>query len=474
MKKTIAMAVLIVNVILVNSPPLHPDDDALTLYRQGMEQYEKKNYKSAYDLFRRALIKNPFSEEASVMYWKMKSEFKNQILTDKDEGQAKDTEKIPAPEIDKETKPELPRKIETRHRNVIMDRQSAAALRELRAKVSALTERIESKDLEIASERAAAKEREITLSKKQEAENTHNRFILRLLVILVIAMLAISLGLVIFSFITISTIKKRPPAALLPDIARTEYAVATTGINADHAQASLLSSRNRKKAWSTASGQFFGQAYSAETILHQSGATGLPISNAEQYAKTEATIAGFIHLIERRLKRENNDFRVREICREIGFRIGLTSIEIAELCMAALIKDAGFLMVPEVLLLKKGKLTKIEREKIHEHVSHSVKIAQSVSLPRRVLNAVENHHERMDGSGYPRGLKGDAIPLFSRIIGACDSFVALTSDRPHRSALDDTTALSVLQREEHLYDPEILHILFDLIASSDVPEAKHI
>ena len=204
----------------------------------------------------------------------------------------------------------------------------------------------------------------------------------------------------------------------------------------------------------------------------ESGKGGLP-SHADYYSKMETTIGGFIRLIEQRLNRTDNDFRVRDMCREIGTRIGLTSIEIAELCMAALIKDAGFLLVPEALILKKGKLSKLEREKIHQHVAHTVAIAQNVTLPPHVLNAIANHHERIDGSGYPRGLKGDSIPLFSRIIGVCDSFVALTSDRPYRSALDDITALSVLQRESHLYDTEILHILFDLIAPSDVSGGKH-
>jgi HD-GYP domain-containing protein (c-di-GMP phosphodiesterase class II) len=475
MRKTMTTAFLILAVILLPSPPLHPEDDGVMLYKQGMEQYEKKNYKSAYDFFRRALLKNPFNEEASVMYWKMKSEHKIHDLTDRDEGQPKDSKILPINEgkEEKEAVPERPRKKETRQRDVRMARESAAAVRELRAKVSALTQRIESKELEIASERTAAREREIALTKKRDSENDRALFIFRLLIILIVAMLAISLGMVIFAFLTISAIKKHPPATLLPDMARPRHAIAPPGIDADHAQAALFSSRHGKGAWSTESGEFFGQAYSSDAMGLQSGNTSLPIGNADQYKKMETIIAGFIRLIEQRLKRENNDFRVREICRDIGTRIGLTSIEIAELCMAALIKDAGFLLVPEALLLKKGKLNKKEREMVHQHVSNSIKIARNVPLPMRVLDAVENHHERMDGSGYPRGLKRDTIPLFSRIIGVCDSFVALTSDRPYRSALDDTTALAVLQRESQLYDPEILHILFDLIAPPVVHNGKH-
>ena len=77
MRKTIITAFLIFVFSIIPSPPLHPEDDATALYRQGMEQYEKKNYKSAYDLFRRVLLINPFNEEASNMYWKMKAQLQN-------------------------------------------------------------------------------------------------------------------------------------------------------------------------------------------------------------------------------------------------------------------------------------------------------------------------------------------------------------------------------------------------------------
>src|SRR3990172_7402992 len=101
----------------------------------------------------------------------MKLEHKIHDLTERDEGQPKDSKILPINEgkEEKEAVPERPRKKETRQRDVRMARESAAAVRELRAKVSALTQRIESKELEIASERTAAREREIALTKKRDS-----------------------------------------------------------------------------------------------------------------------------------------------------------------------------------------------------------------------------------------------------------------------------------------------------------------
>ena len=109
---------------------------------------------------------------------------------------------------------------------------------------------------------------------------------------------------------------------------------------------------------------------------------------------------------------------------------------------------------------------------MQKHVAHSLKIAQYSPQPPRILEAVEKHHERMDGSGYPYGIKGDSIPLFSRIIAVCDTFTALTSDRPYRAALDNDTALSVMERESHLFDPDILSMLFELFGQEVVRSQK--
>jgi putative nucleotidyltransferase with HDIG domain len=124
---------------------------------------------------------------------------------------------------------------------------------------------------------------------------------------------------------------------------------------------------------------------------------------------------------------------------------------------AALLHDTGKLAVPEHILNKPGKLTEAEFEKMKLHVDVGADILSLVQFPYPVEPIVRCHHENWDGSGYPRGVAGEAIPIGARILSVVDCFDALTSDRPYRGRMTDEAALDILrERRARMYDPEVV------------------
>ena len=111
---------------------------------------------------------------------------------------------------------------------------------------------------------------------------------------------------------------------------------------------------------------------------------------------------------------------------------------------AALLHDTGKLAVPEYILNKPGKLTAAEFEKMKLHVTVGADILGAIDFPYPVVPIVRCHHENWDGTGYPAGLKGTAIPIGARILSVVDCFDALTSDRPYRPRLSDDDAMGIL------------------------------
>ena len=124
---------------------------------------------------------------------------------------------------------------------------------------------------------------------------------------------------------------------------------------------------------------------------------------------------------------------------------------------AALLHDAGKVVVPEHILNKPGKLTPAEFERMKQHAPIGADILSSIQFPYPVAPIVRHHHENWDGSGYPDGLAGTAIPLGARILSVVDCFDALTSDRPYRPRLTDEQALAIVrERRGTMYDPIVV------------------
>ncbi len=131
----------------------------------------------------------------------------------------------------------------------------------------------------------------------------------------------------------------------------------------------------------------------------------------------------------------------------MGKRIGLTADFQIALRRGGIVHDLGKVAVPENILLKPGKLTPEERKIMEEHPVIGERICAPLKSFRNVLPIIRHHHEKLDGTGYPDGLKGSAIPLTARILSTVDIYDALTTDRPYRNAFSREQALATLYEE---------------------------
>jgi putative nucleotidyltransferase with HDIG domain len=152
--------------------------------------------------------------------------------------------------------------------------------------------------------------------------------------------------------------------------------------------------------------------------------------------------------------------RVRVYAMELAKELGLSEDETEALRAASVLHDIGKLAVPEHIISKPGKLTPEEFEKMKIHPIVGAEILEQVDFPYPVVPIVRAHHEKWDGSGYPYGLSGDAIPIGARILAAVDCLDALASDRQYRKALPlDEAMAKVVADSGKSFDPKVVAIL---------------
>ncbi len=146
--------------------------------------------------------------------------------------------------------------------------------------------------------------------------------------------------------------------------------------------------------------------------------------------------------------------RVSHLARAMAMEAGLSPKRVEGLRVAASIHDLGKLFVPAEILTKPGNLTKIERDLIQNHPAAAYEILKKVHFPWPVAEIILQHHERMDGSGYPRGILGDEIVMEARVLMVADVVEAMQSHRPYRPALGMKKALEEISKHRAvLYDP---------------------
>jgi diguanylate cyclase (GGDEF)-like protein/putative nucleotidyltransferase with HDIG domain len=152
--------------------------------------------------------------------------------------------------------------------------------------------------------------------------------------------------------------------------------------------------------------------------------------------------------------------RVRVYAMELARDLGLSQDEAEALRAASVLHDIGKLAVPEHIISKPGKLTPEEFEKMKIHPIIGAEILEQVDFPYPVVPIVRAHHEKWDGSGYPRGLKGEAIPIGARILAAVDCLDALASDRQYRRGLPLKEAMAQVAAEAgKSFDPHVVEVL---------------
>ena len=152
--------------------------------------------------------------------------------------------------------------------------------------------------------------------------------------------------------------------------------------------------------------------------------------------------------------------RVQVYAVEIAKDLGLDESLLNAIRAAAMLHDIGKLAVPENILSKPGRLTPEEFEKMKIHPIVGSEILDRVQFPYPVVPIVRSHHEKWDGTGYPDGLKREAIPIGARILSAVDCFDALASERPYRSAMSPEEAMSKLSAEKGTsFDPRVVEVM---------------
>ena len=155
--------------------------------------------------------------------------------------------------------------------------------------------------------------------------------------------------------------------------------------------------------------------------------------------------------------------RVQLLSTKLARALGANSRELQALEAAALLHDLGKLAIPEHILNKPGRLTPGEYEYMKKHADIGASILSAVDFPFPVVPIVRHHHENWDGSGYPHGLVGTAIPLGARILAVVDCYDALTSDRPYRRRMSNSEALDIIEsRSGRMYDPAVVGMFREL------------
>jgi len=154
--------------------------------------------------------------------------------------------------------------------------------------------------------------------------------------------------------------------------------------------------------------------------------------------------------------------RVSELCVAIGNEMGFSAEQLYWLKMAAMIHDIGKISVPAEILCKPTRLTDAEFSIIKEHPETGYNILKEIDFPYPIAEIIRQHHERLDGSGYPRGLAEDQIFVEARILAVADVVEAMASHRPYRASLGIDAALKAISAGEGQYDPHVVETCCNL------------
>jgi putative nucleotidyltransferase with HDIG domain len=144
--------------------------------------------------------------------------------------------------------------------------------------------------------------------------------------------------------------------------------------------------------------------------------------------------------------------------------MGLSEPQVQQIKVAGLLHDVGTLSLPSSLLNKQGAFTSEERQMVNQHATLGADLLRPARAMKDICEILENHHERWDGTGYPRGLKGEQIPLPARILSIVDSYHAMISDRPYRAAMTPEEAVQTLKKGAGLqWDPFLVDIFITVL-----------
>jgi putative nucleotidyltransferase with HDIG domain len=188
-------------------------------------------------------------------------------------------------------------------------------------------------------------------------------------------------------------------------------------------------------------------------------------SNLELTLAYDTTIEGWSRALDLRDKEtEGHSRRVTELTLRLARGMGIGEAELVHIRRGALLHDIGKMGVPDQILLKPGPLTDAEWAIMTKHPVYAHELLAPIAYLRPALDIPHDHHEKWDGSGYPRGLKGDAIPLAARIFAVADVWDALRSDRPYRPTWTKEKALEYIVAESgRHFDPAVVEAFLEIL-----------
>jgi len=187
---------------------------------------------------------------------------------------------------------------------------------------------------------------------------------------------------------------------------------------------------------------------------------GLQRSNADLVLAYDATIEGWSRALDLRDKEtEGHTQRVAQMAEQLAREMGFSETLLMHIHRGALLHDIGKMGVPDTVLLKPGSLTDEEWVVMRQHPVHAFDLLSPIAYLSPAIDIPYAHHEKWDGSGYPRGLAGEAIPLAARIFAVIDVWDALRSDRPYRAAWPQAKALAhIKEGAGSHFDPKVVEV----------------
>ncbi len=188
-------------------------------------------------------------------------------------------------------------------------------------------------------------------------------------------------------------------------------------------------------------------------------------SNLQLILAYDATIEGWSHALDLRDKEtEGHTQRVTEMTLRLARALGVADDELVHLRRGALLHDIGKMGIPDAILLKPDKLTDEEWDIMHRHPTLAYELLAPITFLRPALDIPYCHHEKWDGTGYPRGLKGEQIPLAARIFAVVDVWDALRSDRPYRAGWPQEKVLAHLRELAGIhFEPRIVGVFLQIL-----------
>lgn len=202
----------------------------------------------------------------------------------------------------------------------------------------------------------------------------------------------------------------------------------------------------------------------------------LALANAQLYQKTQQALADLSHAYDATLKgwsqvldmrdhiTDQHTNRVAELAAALAIRMGIPNNELGHIHRGALLHDIGKMAIPDAILQKPGELSEAEQKIMQTHPEKAHKLLSQIDYLTPAMDIPYCHHEKWDGSGYPRGLKGKEIPLPARLFAVVDVYDALTTDRPYRQAWSREKALAHIREQsgKH-FCPDVVKVFIEMM-----------